>query len=217
MTGPSQDCNENGPAAPASGNADEMLRSIKLCGRGGQGIVTAGELIALAAFEEHKYAQAIPNFGAERRGGPAFCSLRISNAPIMLVCDVKDAEVICMFDPTIWHHRNMFVGLKPGGILIFNTQKSSSVIRSELVDKKYGFGPPVDDYEIFTIDATSLALEILKKPIANTAVLGAFSKATEYVSLSSIKHVIKERMKRNIDENCELVERAYHAVEKYEG
>lgn len=197
-------------------NDDENIKGIKFCGRGGQGIVTAGELLALAAFQEHKYAQSIPHFGAERRGGPAFCSLRISSSPILLKCNVSDADVICIFDPTIWHHRNMFVGLKPEGILIFNTQKSGKEIQDELASKKYGYSQPVDDYAIYTIDATSLALSILKQPIVNTAVLGAFAKATGYVTLESVKHVMGKHMKRNIDENLKLVERAYSEVKEHQ-
>jgi 2-oxoacid:acceptor oxidoreductase gamma subunit (pyruvate/2-ketoisovalerate family) len=194
---------------------EEDIKSIKFCGRGGQGIVTAGELLALAAFQENKFAQAVPHFGAERRGGPAFCSLRISNMPILLKCNVGSTDTICLFDQTIWHHRNMFVGLKPGGILIFNTQKSGETIAEELKSGKYGFTINPEDFRIYTIDATSLALDILKKPIVNTAIMGSFAKATEYVSLDSIVEVIKGHMKRNIDENIELAEKAYQSVAEY--
>jgi pyruvate ferredoxin oxidoreductase gamma subunit len=193
-------------------STEKEFKTIRLCGRGGQGIVTAGELIALAAYEEEKYAQAIPNFGAERRGGPAFCSLRISKTPILLKCNISAADAVCIFDPTIWHHRNMFGGLKDHGKLIFNTQKSGKDISQELQSGEYGYTIPVENYDIYTIDATTLALEILKRPIVNTAIIGAFSKATEFVSLDSINNVIEKRMKSNVEENRKLVSRAYDAV-----
>lgn len=193
----------------------EDLKSIKLCGRGGQGIVTAGELLALAAFEENKYAQAIPNFGAERRGGPAFCSLRISNEPILLKCSVTELNAVSIFDSTIWHHRNLFGGLKSDGILIFNSKKTGEEINEELSSKKYGYTLPIKNYEIFTIDATTLALENLKKPIVNTAMMGAFAKATGYVSIDSIMNVMGKEMKRNVDENKKLVQTSYESVQKY--
>ena len=206
--------NTDEPLKCCSDSYDE-LTAVRLIGRGGQGIVTAGELLALAAFSENKHAQAIPHFGAERRGGPAYCSLRISDLPILLKCNVLDADIICVFDPTIWHFKNMFFGLKDQGIIIFNTRKSAREIHNELSSDKYGYSLPVNDYEIFTVDATSLSLDILSRPIVNTAMMGAFAKATGIVNIDTIKDVISAKIKRDTDKNCNLAQKAFDGVDRY--
>jgi 2-oxoacid:acceptor oxidoreductase gamma subunit (pyruvate/2-ketoisovalerate family) len=191
------------------------MSAVRLAGRGGQGIVTAGELMALAAYYEKKHAQAIPHFGAERRGGPAVCSLRISDRPILLKCNILDADAICTFDPTIWHFKNMFFGLKEHGILLFNTSKPAEEIHRELAENKYGYPVPAKEYEIYTVDATGMALEVLGRPIVNTAMMGAFVKATGVIQLDSIKSVIMDKIPREPDKNCDLAQRAFDEVEKF--
>lgn len=193
---------------------DEVIHEIKLCGRGGQGIVTAGEILAKAAFIEGKYAQSIPSFGAERRGSPSVCSLRISNMPILLKCGILNPEVVCMFDPTIWHFTNFFAGLKENAIIIFNTSKTPNELNTELTKGIHGYSLPIKNYELYTVDATGLALELLGRPITNTAMIGAFSKATGLLDLKSLEAIIKTEVKKDVDKNLELVQGAYAAIKK---
>jgi len=192
----------------------EVFKEIKLYGRGGQGIVTAGELISLAAVKKGLYAQSIPTFGPERRGGLSSCSLRISDKPLLLKSSVTEPSVVTVFDPTIWHFVNVTAGLQNNGILIFNSKKSPDEIDAELRNGAWNYKIKTDNYKIFSLDATSLAMKILGRAITNTAMMSAFSKATGIVDLEAIKEVIDERFedKRNV----EIVEKAYNALSSSE-
>jgi len=198
----------NNDRCKISGNDDELV-AIRFVGRGGQGIVSAGELIAYAVHSENRYAQAIPHFGAERRGGPSLCSLRISKSPILLKCNVIDADVICVFDPTIWHFKNVFFGLKKPGILIFNTSRSGNEIQKMLASGEYGYSVDLNLCDIYAFDATSLALNYLSRPIVNTAMLGAFSKATGLVQIETLQKAIANNMKKEIKQNCQVAQKSY--------
>lgn len=192
----------------------EVFKEIKLYGRGGQGIVTAGELISLAAVKKGFYAQSIPTFGPERRGGLSSCSLRISDKPLLLKSSVTEPSIVTVFDPTIWHFVNVTAGLKNNGILIFNSKKSPDEIDAELRNGAWNYKIQTDDYQVFSLDATSLAMKMLGKAITNTAMMSAFSKATGIVDIDMIKEVINERFedKRNLD----IVDEAYNALSSSE-
>ncbi len=188
---------------------------VKLYGRGGQGIVTAGKLISLAAVRKGFFAQSIPSFGPERRGGLSSCSLRISDKPILLKCGVVEPQIVCVFDQTIWHFVNVTSGLKEDGVLIFNSKKSPKEINDELKDGAWNYKIKTGKYTILGLDASSIAIKVLGKAITNTAMMGAFSKATGIVDMDTIKDVISESFedKRNV----EIAVEAYGAVESLEG
>lgn len=194
-------------------NTKEKIKEIRLQGRGGQGIVTAGELLGRAAISEGKFAQAIPTFGPERRGALSTCSLRISNRPILLKCSSTIADVLCLFDPTIWHFINITAGFVEKGLLIFNTTKSPEEINEELVSGRYGYKLTSQNYSVFTVDATGIALEIMGKAITNTAMMGGFAKATELVQMESVASVLKEKFGNRADINIESAMKAYENLE----
>ena len=165
---------------------------IRLVGRGGHGVVTAGELLGRAAILEDCFAQAIPNFGPERRGALSACTLRIGPDPILLKCSSTRPEVVLVLDPTIWQHVSVTVGLPEDGTLVFNSARSPEEIREALLAGPFGaqLGP---DCRIFCVDATSIAMQHLGRPITNTAMMGALSGATPVPSLASIERVLEER------------------------
>jgi pyruvate ferredoxin oxidoreductase gamma subunit len=82
----------------------EKIINVTIAGRGGQGMVTAGDLIARAAVENGYHAVSMPSFGVERRGSPARSFVRISDNPVLLRCDVSNADILLMCDPTIWRY-----------------------------------------------------------------------------------------------------------------
>lgn len=182
-------CKDTGPASFAA----RSLSEIRLVGRGGQGVVTAGDLLGKAALMEGRHAQSIPTFGPERRGALSSSTLRLSDGEILLKCSSISPHVLLVLDPTIWHHMPALAGLQEGGALIFNTPLSPREIDAELRTRKYGFGPPAEHYSLYTVDATGIALGILKQPITNTAMMGALSGATGLVSMASIEKVLLER------------------------
>ncbi len=190
-------------------NKKEVTTEIRLQGRGGQGIVTAGELLGKAAILEGKFAQSIPTFGPERRGALSSCSLRISNQPILLRCSSTKANVICLFDPTIWHFVNITAGFVENGLLIFNATKSPEVINEELVSGKYGYALTTQNYSLHTVDATGIALEIMGKAITNTAMIGAFARATGLIQMKSVEIVLKEKFGNRAVINIRSANKAY--------
>jgi 2-oxoacid:acceptor oxidoreductase gamma subunit (pyruvate/2-ketoisovalerate family) len=184
------------------------MHEIRLVGRGGQGVVTAGDLLGKAAVLEGRHAQSIPTFGPERRGALSSCTLRISEEEILLKCSSTRPHVLVVLDPTIWHHFNVLLGLGSGGILVFNTASSPAEIQAELTDGRHGCRPPVSDYTLYTVDATGIALEVLKRPITNTSMMGALSGATGLVGMDPIEQVLTERFGKNGPMNVEAAREA---------
>lgn len=178
-----------------------MLIEVRWHGRGGQGAVTAAEILAHAAINEGKYAQAFPSFGPERRGAPVLAFNRFDEKPIWTRSDVYEPDVVVVLDPTLLKTVNVVEGLKPNGILILNTSK-----KPEEVKEKYGFKS-----NFAVVNATRIALDIIGVPIVNTSMLGAFVKATKILKLDSVLEAVKERFKGKIGErNINAVTRAYH-------
>jgi len=188
------------------------IYEIKLQGRGGQGIVTSGELLGKAASIEGKYAQSIPTFGPERRGALSSCSLRIGTQEILLKCSITRAEIICLFDPTIWHFFDITEGFHENGLLAFNTTKSPEEINDELINGKYEYKIKTKNYSIFTVDATGIALDIMGKAITNTAMMGTFSKVTGLIQMDSIVEVLQEKFGTRADINIQIAQKAYDDV-----
>jgi len=160
-----------------------MLKEIRIHGRGGQGGVTAAELLAKAAFKEGKWVQAFPFFGAERRGAPVKAFARISDEPILVRTQVYNPDYVMVLDASLLGVVDVSEGLKSDGTIIINTRKKPEEIG-------------IKNYRITTVDATGIALElqllVAGMPVLNTPMLGAFAKTTEEIKLNSVVEAIKE-------------------------
>jgi pyruvate ferredoxin oxidoreductase gamma subunit len=165
------------------------MNEIRIHGRGGQGSVTAAELLAQAAFKDGNYSQAFPAFGVERRGAPVQAFCRISDAKIRTRAQIYFPDVIIVQDSTLLEVVDVFGGLKDDGIAVINTKKEGEDLGIEHPAK------------IVTIDATGLALEHLGRPITNTTMLGAFAGATGLVKIDSLVDMIRERFPGKLGEN----------------
>jgi len=177
------------------------LRELRIHGRGGQGSVTAAELIAFAAFEGGVYAQAFPAFGVERRGAPVQAFVRFSDKKIRLRSQIYEPDYIIVQDPTLIGDVDVFRGMKPGGIAIVNTEKPDINARVP------------DDVKVYLIDATTIALEELGVPITNTTLMGAFAAATGEIKLESLENALRNRFSGSMaDKNIRAAERAYNLV-----
>lgn len=173
---------------------------IRFHGRGGQGAVTAAEILAKAAFEDGKYCQAFPFFGAERKGAPVMAFSRINDKPIRRRYQVYNPDYVIVLDETLLEAIDVLSGLKDGGKVIINSKN----------DAKLG-----EDIDSYNIDATGIALDILGIPIVNTVMLGAFASITSEVSLDSIIKIIKETFPGKIGEkNAEASKIAYQEIKK---
>lgn len=147
---------------------------VRWHGRGGQGAVTASIILSEAANYEGLYAQAFPEFGPERRGAPVKAYTRISRDPIRSRAPVRSPDIVVVLDPTI-PHQLFLQGLKEDGVLVINTKLSATDISVKLKVSR-----------VVTIDATGVALKILKTPIVNIAMLGALARVLRIVSLESL-------------------------------
>jgi len=179
---------------------ERVLMEIRVHGRGGQGSVTASELIAVAAISEGKYAQAIPSFGPERRGAPVVAFTRISDDKIWERTAIYNPDVVVVLDPSLIKVVNVAGGLKSGGTIVANTKLTPAELQKQVgANVKYA-----------TVDATTIALKELGAPIFNTPMLGAFSKATGLVRLESLIQAAKEKFPGAAGErNAKAIERAY--------
>lgn len=157
------------------------MEQIRIHGRGGQGVVTAAELIAIAAFYEGKEAQAFPNFGVERTGAPIQSFARISDARIITREQIYEPTVIIIQDATLINTVDVFAGSTPDTVVIINSPKNKWPALAKKFKRLY-FTP-----------ATEIALKIFGKNIVNTVILGAFAKHTKLVSLASLKKAIREK------------------------
>jgi pyruvate ferredoxin oxidoreductase gamma subunit len=176
------------------------LVEIRWHGRGGQGAVTSTELLARAAINEGKYAQAFPSFGPERRGAPVMAFDRIDPAkPIRVRADITEPDVVVVLDPTLLAIVNVASGLKDDGVLIINTSKSIEDFEAE-------FGTR---WQMASVDATRIARELLGVPIVNTTMLGALLRATEVVKMESLVEPLKQRFERLAERNINAMKRAY--------
>jgi len=180
------------------------LREIRWHGRGGQGAWTASELLARAAIREGKHIQSFPEFGPERMGAPVNAFTRISDEPINLHCTIYSPDVVAVLDPTLLKTVPVTEGLKKDSVLVINTRETPEQLAKKLSFPRQG---------LWVVSATDIAVEILGRPITNTAMLGAVARVAEIVDLKSIKEAIKERFPPKIAErNIEIVERAHNEV-----
>ncbi|MCD6487737.1 MAG: 2-oxoacid:acceptor oxidoreductase family protein [Desulfurococcales archaeon] len=160
-----------------------MLLEIIFFGRGGQGGVTAANILVEAATRQGLYGQGFPFFGAERRGAPVKAFARISDNPILRHGMFNDADVLVLLD-----HRLSIIGLtkdigiRDNGIIIVNAPKDASIPLESF--KFYGRA------KIYRVDATEIAvrnkLVVAGWPVVNTAILGAFSRATGIIDIENM-------------------------------
>lgn len=177
---------------------------IRIHGRGGQGSVTAAELLSIAAFTDGKFSQAFPAFGVERRGAPVQAFMRINDSPIRIRSQIYEPDIVIVQDPTLLQTVDVANGLKENGILMINTSEKPSHFKNIKTKAK-----------ILTIDATKIAMDIIGKPIVNTVLLGAFSAATEDVNVESIKKAVKERFPGVVGEkNAEAIQKAFDYIKE---
>ncbi len=176
------------------------LTAIRIHGRGGQGSVTCAELVAQAAIDEGKYAQAFPSFGPERRGAPVQAYIRIDdNKPIRIRAGVVNPDIVVVLDPSLLDIVDVTSGLKEDGLLVINTNDSF-----ENVEARFGKGR-----KMAIIDANSVARECIGRPIVNTTMIGALVKASEVVALESLITPLNKRFGRLAEKNINAMQKAY--------
>jgi pyruvate ferredoxin oxidoreductase gamma subunit len=178
---------------------------VRIHGRGGQGVVTAAELLSLAAFKEGRYAQAFPSFGSERTGAPVVSFCRIDDRAIRLREPVMEPDALIVQDPTLLHQVDVFGGCKLDGFILINTAKSFDEL---------GLGEFVKSFRherLLTVPAGELAREHTGRPLANAALLGGFAALTLLISLDAVASAIRERFSGAVGEGNVAAAHAAHA------
>jgi len=181
----------------------KMLAEIRWHGRGGQGIVSVSRLLAEAALLDKKHVQSFPEFGPERSGAPVRGFTRISDEPISIHSQIYDPNVVVVVDPTMVNP-SVAVGLAENGTIIANTERSADELKKAL---------SVQNAHVYSVNARRIALDVLGRPIYNTAMLGALLKVVPLTSFKSITEVVKLRFPGTLGEkNIEAVKRAFEEV-----
>lgn len=186
----------------------ERIVDLRFHGRGGQGAWTASILLARAAITEGKHAQSFPFFGPERSGAPVEAFARISDQEIELHSKVYEPSFVVVIDPTLIVQvpDTITAGTGKNTKLIVNTRDDGGTIAKTL-----GFKG-----EVWTLAGTDIAKEVIGRPIANTAMLGALIRATNLVKLDSLFSEVKKQFGDRIgDRNVTAIKRAYDEVQKY--
>jgi len=156
---------------------------VRFHGRGGQGAVMAAQALADAAVREGYHAQAFPYFGAERRGAPVQAYARIDERKIRLKSQVYEPDLLVVLDASLFELEPVTAGLKPGGTIAVNTP-----VPPEELDVGAGTVAVTA-----TVDATAIALESIKAPIVNTAMLGALCRVQDLVPVETVMEAVQER------------------------
>jgi pyruvate ferredoxin oxidoreductase gamma subunit len=180
---------------------------IRIHGRGGQGVVTAAELLSVAAFMEGKHAQAFPSFGSERMGAPVVAFCRIDDREIRSREPIMQPDALIVQDPTLLHSVDLFQGLAPTGYLLLNSSKRFDALGlAEFVSRL-----PAGHAQ--SIPATELALTHIGRPIPNAVLLGGFAALTGVLSLGAVCAAIRERFTGAVgDRNVAAATAAYTAI-----
>jgi pyruvate ferredoxin oxidoreductase gamma subunit len=176
------------------------MKEIRIHGRGGQGVVTAAELIARAAFYDKKQSQAFPNFGVERSGAPIQSYARISSKRIITREQIKNPDILIIQDDSLTNNKSIFAGCNKDTIIIINSSQPKNLNQKFLAR-----------YKTYYINATKIALEIIGKNIVNTVILGSFAKQTKLVSLESLKKAITDKFK---EKGKDIINKNIKAVSK---
>ena len=179
---------------------------VRFHGRGGQGVVTAAEMLAVAAFLEGRHAQAFPSFGSERTGAPVVSFCRIDDRPIRVREPVSEPNALIIQDPTLFFQVDVFSGLHADGFLLVNSARSWAEL--QIADVVAGLPPR----QVAGVPASELARRHVGRPLPNAALLGGFAALTRLISLGAVEAAIRETFSGAIADGNVLAARGAYLV-----
>ncbi|MBI3222604.1 MAG: 2-oxoacid:acceptor oxidoreductase family protein [Nitrosomonadales bacterium] len=180
---------------------------VRIHGRGGQGVVTAAEMLSVAAFLEGRHAQAFPSFGSERMGAPVVAFCRIADQEIRLREPVMQPDAIIIQDPTLLHQVDVFAGLKQDGYVLLNTNRSFEALG--LGD--FASGRPPE--RLCILPATEVGLKHIGRPIPNVPLIAGFAALSGLIRLESVNKAISEKFSGKVAEgNIAAATEAYDMI-----
>jgi pyruvate ferredoxin oxidoreductase gamma subunit len=183
------------------------MLQIRIHGRGGQGVVTAAEMLSIAAFAQGRHAQAFPSFGSERTGAPVVAFCRIDDREIRLREPILAPDVLIVQDPTLLHQVDVFQGLQPDGYVLINSKRSFDALGVGEIAQRFRHE------RLLTVPATEIALKHLGRPLPNAVLLGGFAALAGLVTIDAVAHAIRAKFSGKVaDANVAAATEAYQAV-----
>ena len=167
---------------------------VRFHGRGGQGVVTAAELLAEAAFREGRHAQAFPSFGSERMGAQVMSFCRLDDKPIRTHEPVTEPDALIIQDPTLLHQADLFAGLGREGYMLINSARGLEELGLDEFVKNFRRD------RLLVVPASALALTHLGRPLPGAPLLGGFAALAGMVSLDSVLAAINDRFTGSVAE-----------------
>ncbi|MDP2008149.1 MAG: 2-oxoacid:acceptor oxidoreductase family protein [Rubrivivax sp.] len=183
------------------------MLQIRIHGRGGQGVVTAAELLSVAAFEQGRHAQAFPSFGSERTGAPVVAFCRIDDKEIRLREPILAPDVLIVQDPTLLHQVDVFQGLQADGYVLINSKRSFHDLGLADIERRFR------SERLITVPATEIAMRHIGRPLPNAVLLGGFAALAGLITLDAVAHAIRDKFSGKIAEaNVAAAAEAYEFV-----
>lgn len=185
------------------------MLQVRFHGRGGQGVVTAAEMLSIAAFEQGRHALAFPSFGSERTGAPVVAFCRIDDQEIRLREPILAPDALIIQDPTLLHQVDVFQGLKPDGYVLINSTRSFDELGVGDITQRFR-------HERLThVPATEIAMKHLGRPVANAVLLGGFAALSGLITLDAVAHAIRDKFSGKVAEgNVAAAAEAYDYIKK---
>jgi pyruvate ferredoxin oxidoreductase gamma subunit len=181
----------------------------RIHGRGGQGVVTAAELLSVAAFVEGHYAQAFPSFGSERTGAPVVSYCRIDDKEIRTREPILEPDAIIIQDPTLFTSLDVFQGLKSDGYVLLNSNKNLEELGVADAVKK------IPNKHVCNVPATEIAMKHMGRPMPNAVLLGGFAAISGQLAFKSVEKAIKSKFSGKIgDGNIAAALAAFDIIKK---
>lgn len=185
------------------------MLQIRIHGRGGQGVVTAAEMLSVAAFEQGRHAQAFPSFGSERTGAPVIAFCRMDDQPIRLREPILAPDVLIVQDPTLLHQVDVFQGLQPNGYVLINSQRSFHDLGLADIEARFR------RERLTTLPASDIARKHLGRPLPNAVLLGGFAALSGLITLEAVAHAIRSRFTGKVAEgNVAAASEAYAYIQR---
>jgi pyruvate ferredoxin oxidoreductase gamma subunit len=185
------------------------MLQIRVHGRGGQGVVTAAEMLSIAAFEQGRHAQAFPSFGSERTGAPVVAFCRIDDREVRLREPIVAPDVLIVQDQTLLHQVDVFQGLQRDGYVLINSKRNFDEL---------GLGDIAARFRherLTTVPATDISLKHLGRPLPNAVLLGGFAALAGLVTLEAVAHAIRDKFSGRVaDANVAAATEAYEFVKR---
>ena len=189
--------------------APDGLTEIRWHGRGGQGAGTAAKMVAELALGQHKYFQAFPEYGPERSGAPIVAFTRVSDEPIQVYAGIEHPQIVVVLDPSLLSIVDVTKGAPDDAIVLVNSEMSPTELR-----KHYG----LEGFRYYTIAATRIAVETIRRPIPNTPMVGALTRITGLFPIENVVNFLREDFGKKfppkvVEGNISAITRSYEEVQ----